>query len=88
MVAQWAVVPLCEDEVTVAVNAAMPLVSGPDRDAIGLVLVPSESGIEFGKPLSPSVRRDCGLPAQCRNFELKHASTEERRLPRRHAGQH
>lgn len=73
MVCERTVVPLCEDAITMAVNAARPLVSGADRDAIDLLIVATESSVDFGKPLSTWVHRYLGLSPNCRNFEIKHA---------------
>ncbi len=65
--------PPWEDPVTMAVNAALQLVRPEDRDAIELVIVGTESGVDFGKPISTYVQRYCQLTANCRNFETKHA---------------
>ena len=54
----------CEDPVTNAVNAARPLVDAlppEDRDRIELVVVGTESGLDFGKPISTYVHRHLGL---------------------------
>jgi polyketide biosynthesis 3-hydroxy-3-methylglutaryl-CoA synthase-like enzyme PksG len=66
----------CEDAITNAVNAAKPLIDtlpGPQRERIELLIVGTESGIDFGKPLSTYVHEYLGLPARCRSFEVKHA---------------
>lgn len=66
--------PAWEDPVTLAVNAALPLVSSPaERGAVGLLLVGTETGLDGGKPLSTWVHRHLSLPSSCRNFEVKHA---------------
>ncbi len=65
--------PVWEDPVTMAVNAAMSLLSDEDRDSIELVIVGSESSVDFGKPMSTYVQRYCGISENCRNFETKHA---------------
>ncbi len=62
--------PSFEDPVTLAVNAARPLVAGP---AIGLLVVATESGIDFAKPASSYVHHWLGLPSGCRHIEVKHA---------------
>lgn len=67
------VTPTYEDAVTLAVNAARPLVDAAGRDAFELLIVATESGVDYGKPLSAYVHRHLGLGARCRNFELKHA---------------
>lgn len=66
----------CEDAVSNAVNAAKPLADampGAERESIELLIVATESGIDFGKPLSTYVHEYLGLPARCRSFEVKHA---------------
>ncbi|TMM34919.1 MAG: hydroxymethylglutaryl-CoA synthase family protein [Actinobacteria bacterium] len=66
----------CEDPVTNAVNAARPLVDAlppEDRDRIELVVVGTESGLDFGKPISTYVQHYLGLGRRCRSFEVKHA---------------
>ena len=66
----------CEDPVTNAVNAAKPLVdalTSQDRDRIELVVVGTESGLDFGKPISTYIQEYLGLGRRCRSFEVKHA---------------
>jgi polyketide biosynthesis 3-hydroxy-3-methylglutaryl-CoA synthase-like enzyme PksG len=66
----------CEDPVTNAVNAARPLVDAltpAERERIELVIVGTESGIDFGKPVSTYVQEYLGLGRTCRSFEVKHA---------------
>lgn len=66
----------CEDPVTNAVNAARPLVAAltpGERDLIELVVVGTESGLDFGKPISTYVQHHLGLGRRCRSFEVKHA---------------
>lgn len=64
--------PPWEDPVTLAVQAARPLVQGREAE-IGLCLVATESGIDDAKPLSAYVHHWLGLPERCRHAELKHA---------------
>jgi 3-hydroxy-3-methylglutaryl CoA synthase len=66
------VTPPWEDAVTLAVNAALPLVRD-QRDAFELLIVATESGVDWGKPLSAYVHRYLGLGGRCRNLEAKHA---------------
>jgi len=61
--------PPWEDPVTLAVNAARPL-AGPD---VGLLIVATESGVDFAKPLSSYVHKWLELPGGCRHLEVKHA---------------
>lgn len=65
--------PPWEDPVTMAVNAARRLVTPEDAADIELVIVGTESSVDFGKPISTYVQRHCGITANCRNFETKHA---------------
>jgi 3-hydroxy-3-methylglutaryl CoA synthase len=62
-----------EDPVTMAVNAAAPLLSDRDREQIGLLIVASESGVDQEKPMSTWVQRYLGLSSRVRNIEVKHA---------------
>jgi len=65
--------PLWEDPVTMAVNAANSILTDEDRQHIELLVVASESGVDYEKPLSTWVQRYTGLAPHCRNFEVKHA---------------
>jgi polyketide biosynthesis 3-hydroxy-3-methylglutaryl-CoA synthase-like enzyme PksG len=65
-----------EDPVTFAVNAARPVVdrlSADARASIELLIVATESGVDFGKPISAYVHHHLGLDRHCRTFEVKHA---------------
>ncbi|MCQ9184660.1 3-hydroxy-3-methylglutaryl-ACP synthase [Streptomyces sp. IBSBF 2953] len=66
----------CEDAVTNAVNAAGPLLdrlTPGERDAIELLVVGTESGLDLGKPISTYIHHHLGLSPRCRSFEVKHA---------------
>ncbi|MFE3544342.1 hydroxymethylglutaryl-CoA synthase family protein [Nocardia sp. NPDC059177] len=66
----------CEDPVTNAVNAALPLLrrmSPADIGDIELLVVGTESGLDFGKPISTYIHHLLGLTRRCRSFEVKHA---------------
>ena len=65
--------PLYEDTVTMGANAAAPLLADEDRDSIGLLVVGTESSVDFGKPISTNLHGALGLPSNVRNFETKHA---------------
>jgi 3-hydroxy-3-methylglutaryl CoA synthase len=65
--------PVWEDPVTMAVNAARGLLDGEDPSQIELIIVGSESSVDFGKPMSTWVQRFAGVGPNCRNFETKHA---------------
>jgi polyketide biosynthesis 3-hydroxy-3-methylglutaryl-CoA synthase-like enzyme PksG len=65
-----------EDPVSNAVNAAKPLIealSPAERDRIELVVTGTESGLDFGKPVSTYIHDYLGLTRRCRSFEVKHA---------------
>ncbi|GAB2783826.1 hydroxymethylglutaryl-CoA synthase [Streptomyces chlorus] len=65
-----------EDPVTHAVNAAKGLVDGLDpavRDAIEVVLVATESGVDYSKSIASYAHRYLGLPSHCRLLEVKQA---------------
>jgi 3-hydroxy-3-methylglutaryl CoA synthase len=62
-----------EDPVTLAVNAARPMLSDEDRRAIRLLIVATESSVDQEKPISSWVHRFLELRSDCRNFEVKHA---------------
>ena len=65
--------PVWEDPVTMAVNAANAILTDDDRRRIELLIVASESGVDYEKPISTWVQRFAGLSQNCRNFEVKHA---------------
>jgi hydroxymethylglutaryl-CoA synthase len=62
-----------EDVVTLAVNAARPMITDADRARIRLLIVATESAVDQEKPVSSWVHAFLGLRADCRNMELKHA---------------
>jgi 3-hydroxy-3-methylglutaryl CoA synthase len=70
---QRSVLPPFEDPVTLAVNAAWPLLESTDRARVRLLLIATESGVDFAKPLTGYVHQHLGLPANCRHMEVKHA---------------
>lgn len=72
-VIERSVTPPWEDTVTMAVNAANPMLSAADRASVGLLIVASETGVDSEKPVSSWVHRFLELPSDCRNFEVKHA---------------
>ena len=65
--------PLYEDTVTMGANAAQPMLEDVDRKAIGMLVVGTESSVDFGKPISTNIHSALGLPSNVRNFETKHA---------------
>lgn len=65
-----------EDPVSNGVNAAKPIIDrvGPDQVAkIEAIVVGTESGLDYGKPISTYIQHYLGLPERCRSFEVKHA---------------
>lgn len=65
--------PTWEDTVTMAANAAMPLLDFVKREDIGLLVVGTEGSVDFGKPISSNVHSALELPSNVRNFETKFA---------------
>ncbi|CAM5331082.1 Polyketide biosynthesis 3-hydroxy-3-methylglutaryl-ACP synthase PksG [Streptomyces avidinii] len=66
----------CEDAVTYAVNAALPLVaslSAKERDSIELLAVGTESGVDHSKSIAAWTHKLLGLNPSCRLVELKQA---------------
>jgi hydroxymethylglutaryl-CoA synthase len=71
MVEKRGVNPPWEDSVTMAVNAAKPMLTQEDIDSVGLLIVASETGLDGEKALSSWVLEHLGLPSTCRHFEVK-----------------
>lgn len=66
----------CEDTVSMAVNAALPIVSSltpEERKSIELVVTATESGVDSAKSLSTWVHHLLDLPRSCRMYEVKQA---------------
>ena len=66
------IVPCYEDVVTQAVNAAQSLTAGKE-DQYKLLILGTESSLDFGKPISTYVQKYLNLNQNCTNFEIKHA---------------
>ncbi len=74
MVQARSVYPPCEDAVTLAVNAAKALaLSEAQLASIELLVVGTESAVDFGKPVASWVHRNLGLSHNCRSFDVQHA---------------
>lgn len=73
MVRERSVIPPFEDAVTLAVNAVRGMLSPTELKDVELLIVSTESAVDFAKPVSTWVHRYCELPSNCRNFEVKHA---------------
>lgn len=65
--------PPYEDAVTMAANAARLLLTEEDRQSIGMLIVGTEGGVDFGKPISTHLHQALGLSPRVVNFETKHA---------------
>ncbi len=73
MIDTRALFPPWEDAVTLAANASEPMLSPADRQDIGMLIVGTESSVDFGKPISTNLVAALGLGPHVRNFETKHA---------------
>jgi hydroxymethylglutaryl-CoA synthase len=62
-----------EDIVTLAANAAISAIKDVDVNDIEMVLLATESGVDYSKAGSIYVHKLLGLPARCRALELKQA---------------
>ncbi|WP_096893533.1 hydroxymethylglutaryl-CoA synthase family protein [Candidatus Scalindua japonica] len=65
-----------EDSVSFGINAAKPIIdelSEEERSRIELVIVSTESAVDFGKSLSTYVHHYLKLSRHCRLFEIKQA---------------
>jgi len=67
------VIPPFEDTVTMGANAAAPLLDSVDPESIGMLIVGTESSVDFGKPISTNIMGALGLGPNVRNYETKHA---------------
>jgi 3-hydroxy-3-methylglutaryl CoA synthase len=65
--------PPWEDAVTMGANAARKMLSKEDLASIGMLIVGTEGGVDFGKPMSTNIHGALGLPSGVRNYETKHA---------------
>lgn len=65
--------PLWEDTVTMAANAAFPILTEQDKKDIGMLIVGTEGSVDFGKPMSSNLHGQLGLNANVRNYETKFA---------------
>jgi hydroxymethylglutaryl-CoA synthase len=62
-----------EDVITMAVNAAKPIISEQDKQDIELCIFATESGLDYCKSNSSYVCHYLGLKSEVRNFEIKNA---------------
>jgi len=70
---KMAIPPPDEDIVTMAANAALPLIQGRDLSNLELLLFATESGIDQSKAGGIFVHGLLDLPKRCRTVELKEA---------------
>jgi len=70
---KMAIPPPDEDIVTMAANAALPLLEGQDLSKLDLLLFATESGIDQSKAGGIFVHGLLNLPKRCRTVELKEA---------------
>ena len=65
-----------EDPISIAVNAAKPIIdplSEKEKNAIEMVIVGTECGLDLEKAMSTDVHHFLGLQRNCRLFEIKQA---------------
>src|SRR5438045_8570951 len=65
-----------EDPITNAVNAAKPIVDAlapEQKERIEILVISTESGIDYSKSVSSYVHHHLGLSRQCRIIEAKQA---------------
>lgn len=67
------VFPPWEDVVTLAANAALPILDEELIEQIGLFIVGTESSLDYGKSISSNLHEILGLRPNVRNFETKFA---------------
>lgn len=70
---EQAVIPVTQDAVTLAANAAVKVVNETNRDRIAMVLFGTESGIDNSKSAAVYLKRLLNLPDNIRAVELKQA---------------
>ncbi|MFD1466155.1 hydroxymethylglutaryl-CoA synthase [Lapidilactobacillus mulanensis] len=70
---QQTILPADQDVVTMAANAAAPILTAEERAQIDLVIFASESGIDQSKAGSLYLQRLLGLSQAARAFEIKEA---------------
>ncbi len=72
---KMAILPNWEDSVTMAANAAYQLLerTGIDPNDICQMVVSTESGVDYSKPVASYVQELLGIGTRCRIYEVKHA---------------
>jgi hydroxymethylglutaryl-CoA synthase len=74
-VREMAIMPPCEDVVTMAATAGARVLRAANVDpaSIGMLLVATESAVDHAKPVGIFVHELLGVGRSCRVYELKHA---------------
>lgn len=70
---KMAVAPPSEDIVTMAANAALPILQNTDLNDIEMVMFATETGVDLSKAAATYIHGLFGLPKRCRVIELKQA---------------
>jgi len=72
---KMSIIPNWEDSVTMAANAAYQLLNktGTDPDEIRQMVVSTESGVDYSKPVASYVQELLKIGTRCRIYEIKHA---------------
>ena len=70
---QMAITPKTQDIVTLAANAAKPMLTAEDLATIDMVIVGTESGIDESKASAVVLHRLLGIQPFARSFEIKEA---------------
>ena len=72
---KMSIIPNWEDSVTMAANAAYQLLKRTDTDPaeIRQMVVSTESGVDYSKPVASYVQELLGIGTRCRVYEVKHA---------------
>jgi hydroxymethylglutaryl-CoA synthase len=72
---EMAIVPPCEDVVTLASSAGAGVLraAGIDPGTIGMLIVATETAVDHAKPVGIFVHELLGIGARCRVYETKHA---------------
>jgi hydroxymethylglutaryl-CoA synthase len=72
---KMSIIPNWEDSVTMAANAAYQLLkkTGTDPKEIRQMVVSTESGVDYSKPVASYVQELLKIGTRCRIYEVKHA---------------
>lgn len=68
-----AIAPITQDTITLAANAAYTILNNEDRDAIDLVILATESGIDYSKAGATTIHRLLEINPSARAIEIKQA---------------